>query len=102
MANELPNLGSIITSPVARKTIYGVYAVAVFIAGCFAAGYAVTQTGNPEWLTVANSVLLYAGVPVGALAAANAPSSAQVQIIEALPFPTENRAVIVDPVLDQE
>lgn len=82
MSNELPNLGSVITIPAARRVIYTTYVVAVFGAGACSAAFAISAGGNPEWLNVANAVLLYAGIPVGGLAIANSPSKAQVEIIE--------------------
>lgn len=82
MANEVPNLGSVITSPAARRVIYAVYVIGVFVAGACSAAFAITEGGNPDWLNVTNAVLLYAGIPVGGLAIANSPSKAQVEVIE--------------------
>jgi hypothetical protein len=70
-----PNLGAVIQSPTARRWIYGVYIIAVFIIGCVQVGFAAVDAGQPDWLTVALAVAAYAGVPVGALAAANTSTS---------------------------
>ena len=82
MANEVPNLGSVVTSPTIRKVIYGAYVVSLVIAGATSAGFAITQDGNPEALNVVNAVLLYLGIPVGGLAIANAPTTKQVEVIQ--------------------
>ncbi len=66
-----PNLGIIITSPTARKIIYGTYTILLLIAGAAQVAFAAIPSGQPVWLTAGLSVLAYCGVPVGALAVAN-------------------------------
>jgi hypothetical protein len=69
-----PNLDHVITSRLARRIIYTVYVLAVFVIGALQVAFAALDAGTPEWLTVAIAVAAYAGVPVGALAAVNTPS----------------------------
>ncbi|GAA3947744.1 hypothetical protein [Microbacterium soli] len=73
MSTPTPDqLGSIITSARARRTIYAVYVLGIIIIGAVQVGFAAAQVGQPDWLTVALAVAAYLGVPVGGLAAANA------------------------------
>lgn len=65
------HLGTIVTSPRARKTIYAVYVVAIILIGAIQIGFASLSAAQPDWLTVALAVTAYLGVPVGGLAAAN-------------------------------
>lgn len=78
-----PNLGSIITSAVARKIIYGTYAIGVVAIGAFQVAFASTPElgGQPVWLTIALAVAAYLGVPVSALALANTPPAGTVQSV---------------------
>ncbi len=71
MTNVTPNLGSVITSAVVRKTIYTAYVVSLVIVGALQVAYASTETAAPEWLTIALAVIGYLGIPVGGLALAN-------------------------------
>lgn len=73
MSNVTPNLGNIITNPLIRKTIYGVYVILIVIAGALQVAYASVESfgGQPDWLTAGLAVLAYLGVPVGGLALAN-------------------------------
>lgn len=66
------DLGLIIKSDKARRIIYGVYVVAVIIAGAVQVGYASVHLGQPDWLTAALAVLAYLGAPIGGLAIVNA------------------------------
>ena len=70
-----PNLGIVITSPKARKTIYGTYIVALVIAGGTQVAYSAIQLGQPAWLVASLAVLAYLGIPVGGLALVNSPSN---------------------------
>lgn len=67
------NLGTIITNPLARKLIYGIYVIAVIVIGAIQVAYSSVPAwgGAPEWLTAALAVAAYLGIPVGALALAN-------------------------------
>lgn len=65
------DLGVIVTSPRARKTIYGAYVLLLLAAGAAQVGFAAASAGQPVWLTAALAVLAYLGIPVGGLAAAN-------------------------------
>ena len=66
------NLGSVITSAVARKIIYGLYVVGGVFFGASSVGFAAFGTGIiPEWVTVGLAVLGYLSIPVGGLALAN-------------------------------
>ena len=70
-----PNLGIVITSPKARKIIYGAYIVTLIIAGAIQVAYAAIQLGQPVWLVASLAVLAYLGIPVGGLALVNSPST---------------------------
>lgn len=65
------DLGVIVTSPRARKAIYGAYVLLLLAAGATQVGFAAASVGQPVWLTSALAVLAYLGIPVGGLAAAN-------------------------------
>lgn len=67
------DLSKVITSALARKIIYSVYVIALVVAGALQVAYGALEVGQPEALTVALSVLVYLGIPVGALAAVNTP-----------------------------
>lgn len=69
-----PNIGNIITSPTARKTIYGTYIILLVIAGAIQVAYVAIALGQPTWLVAALAVLTYLGIPVGGLALANSPT----------------------------
>lgn len=70
-----PNLGIVITSPTARKTIYGTYIILLVVAGAVQVAYAAIQLGQPAWLIAALAVLAYLGIPVGGLALVNSPTT---------------------------
>lgn len=74
MTTQNPNLGTVVTDQRARKIIYGVYVIALVVVGAIQAGYGVLDGVQPDWLTVAVSVMGYLGIPVGGLAIANTPS----------------------------
>lgn len=71
--NTQPNLGNIITNDVARKVIYGVYALAVIAVTAVQQYLSALQNPFPDWVIGALAVLAYLGAPVSALALANAP-----------------------------
>lgn len=72
MSAPTPNdLGRVITSDRVRQIIYTAYVVAVVLLGAVQAAYAGSEAGAPVWLTIAQQVALYLGVPVGGLAAVN-------------------------------
>lgn len=68
---QQPNLGRVITNPIARKVVYGVYAVTAFAVGGIAAYFLGIGQPLPEIVVGAQAVVAYAGIPVGALAVAN-------------------------------
>ena len=68
---EQPNLGRVITNPTARKVVYGIYAVGAFVVGGVAAYYLGIGQPLPEVVVGAQAVAAYAGIGIGALAAAN-------------------------------
>lgn len=68
------DLGKVVTSARARRVIYTVYVVAVLLLGAVQVAYAASYAGQPEWVDIATAVMLYLGVPVGGLAAANTSS----------------------------
>lgn len=72
---NLPNLGTIITSGLVRKVIYGVYAGAAVVVGGFAAYFLGTGHNLPEVITGAQAVVAYLAIPVGGLALANTSSA---------------------------
>ena len=74
--NAGENLGAVITDPMVRRMIYGVYVVLLIVAGAAQAGFAALHQMTPGWLAVALAVLGYLGVPVGGLAVANTKSKA--------------------------
>lgn len=67
-----PNLSSIITNETARKAIYTVYLVLLFLAGAAQAGFSTAGVEEPVWLFTAIGVLTYAGAAIAGLALANA------------------------------
>lgn len=72
------NLGSVITNPVARRVIYGLYVVAGILFGAASVGYATVGDGvTPEWVSVGLAVLGYLSIPVGGLALSNVGSKAE-------------------------
>lgn len=72
MSAPTPNdLGRVITSDRVRQIIYTAYVIAVVLLGAVQAAYAGYEAGAPVWLTIAQQVALYLGVPVGGLAAVN-------------------------------
>jgi len=70
---ENANLGSVITDPIVRKVIYTVYVIAGILIGALQVAYSALGGGQPDWLTVALSVLAYLSIPIGGLALANTP-----------------------------
>ena len=69
-APSVNDLGNVIKSAKIRSTIYAIYVIGLVILGAISAAFA-TLGGSPDWINVANSVMLYLGVPVGTLAAVN-------------------------------
>jgi len=65
------DLGVIIGNSTARKTIYGLYVLALLTVGAIQVALAAVQIPQPSWLVAALAVLAYLGIPVGGLAAAN-------------------------------
>lgn len=73
-----PDLGSIVTNGLARKTIYSSYVIALVVAGACQVAFATPGLGEqPLWLSVSLNVLAYLGIPVGGLAIANTVTAAQ-------------------------
>lgn len=73
-----PDLGSIVTNGLARKTIYSAYVIALVVAGACQVAFATPGLGEqPLWLSVSLNVLAYLGIPVGGLAIANTVTAAQ-------------------------
>lgn len=68
------NLAAVITSPLVRRWIYGIYVIGVLIIGAFAAGFAATDTPQPDYLVIAIAVAGYLGAAIGLLASANTPA----------------------------
>jgi hypothetical protein len=69
MANQY-NLGEVITNPLVRKVIYGVYTI-IGVALVVTNSAFIGDASYPEWLTIANSVVPTLGVFVGGLAVVN-------------------------------
>ncbi|TIH33669.1 hypothetical protein [Subtercola vilae] len=61
----------IVTNATARKTIYGIYIIAVLAAYGIQVGFSSISVAQPSWLIATISVLAYLGAPVGVLAVAN-------------------------------
>ena len=77
MDNQVRSLDNIITNRVARRVIFVSYTLAALGLGAVQVGIAATEAAfTPEWVNVANAVMLYLGIPVGTLAASNVPSDA--------------------------
>lgn len=74
------NLGLIIKRDKTRQIIYGIYIIAVIIAGAIQVGYASIRLGQPDWLTAALAVLAYLGAPIGGLAIVNAGTRAPASV----------------------
>ena len=68
-----PNLGNVITSPTARKVVYGTYAIGAFVIGGVSAYFLGIGQSIPELVTGAQAVAAYVGIGVGGLALANTP-----------------------------
>ena len=67
-----PNdLGVIISNATARKLVYGLYVIAIVVAGAAQVAYSSLEIPSPDWLVASLAVLAYLGIPVGGLAAAN-------------------------------
>lgn len=67
-------LNTVITSPLARRIIYGTWVIAVLIVGALGVWYTNVGQGTiPEALGAAQEVLFWLGVPVGTLAVLNVP-----------------------------
>lgn len=72
MSTPTPNdLGTVVTSDKARRIIYSVYVIGILLLGAVQVAYAGSTAGVPEWVTIAQQVALFLGVPVGGLAAVN-------------------------------
>ena len=64
-------LGSVITSPAARRQVYALFVVLGFAAGAVTVGFGVLGA-IPQWVNVMNAVLAFAGASgIGGLAVAN-------------------------------
>lgn len=70
------NLGTVVTSNLARRIIYGTYVILLIGAGAAQVGFSSVQLAQPHWLTAALAVLVYLGIPVGGLAFVNATAKA--------------------------
>jgi len=70
---DTPNLGVIITNPVARKVIYSIYILVGFALGGIQAWYG---DHSPAWLPQYLAVYGYVGLGVSGLAIANTPAGA--------------------------
>lgn len=82
------DLGVLIPSRKVRLTIYGLYVLALIAAGAVGVWFQSTPYVAPEWFGGVNAVLQYLGIPVGALAAANAiPPKLTTPAIIAAPAP---------------
>lgn len=66
-----PNLGVVIENPMARKWIYGLYAILAIAVGATVAGFLAVTTTLPTWLEVMQAVVAYLAIPIGGLAAVN-------------------------------
>jgi hypothetical protein len=73
---DSPNLGAIVTNPVARKVIYGTYGIVSLATSALQVYDSATKIPDPSWLAGALAVIVFLGVPVGGLAIANAPKKA--------------------------
>lgn len=71
MTEQSPNLGTVISSPTARKIVYGAYAISAVVVGGIAAYFLGIQSPIPEPVIGAQAVIAYLGIPVGGLALAN-------------------------------
>lgn len=58
-----------------RQTIYGLYALIIFVIGGIQVWYATSGDVSPDWIESALAVGAYAGIGLGVTAAANAPSN---------------------------
>lgn len=66
------SLGTVVTNPVVRKAIYGIYIVTGVILGAVQVAFAAIEgAGQPDWLTVVLAVYAFLSVPVGSLALVN-------------------------------
>lgn len=77
MPNTHP-IARVITNTRARQIIYGVFVLALVVVGAIQVGYGALEAPVPAAVTVALEVLTYLGIPVGALALANAPTVGEV------------------------
>lgn len=66
-----PSIGVIVTSAVARKVVYAIYAVGAVVVGGAAAYFLGTGHQIPEVVVGAQAVVAYLAIPVGGLAVAN-------------------------------
>ena len=57
--------------PKVRKYAYIIFAVLALIIGAFQVGYNSLQLPNPDWLTVALSVIPFVGAQLGLVALSN-------------------------------
>lgn len=65
------DLGAIITSATVRKTIYGAYVILLVAVGAVQAALLSIGASQPDWLTAAQAALVFLGIPIAGLAAAN-------------------------------
>ncbi|UAJ78300.1 hypothetical protein IT072_02310 [Leifsonia sp. ZF2019] len=75
MSDTNTNLGNVISSNLARKIIYGAYAVAGVVVGGAGAYFLATGHTVPEVIIGAQGVITYLAIPVGGLALANTSSA---------------------------
>lgn len=75
------DLGSIIKNDTARRAIYATWFVAGIIIGAVQVAFA---DPDPEWLTTTFNVWSYLGIPIAALATANASTPKVIEIQDGL------------------
>lgn len=93
---SITDIGVLVPSRKVRLTIYGLYVLALIAAGAAGVWFQSTPYVAPEWFGGVNAVLQYLGIPVGALAAANAiPPKLATPALVAQPTPAP--APVVDP-----
>lgn len=73
IADAAPDLGVVIASAAARRSIYGSYVIATIGATATQVAYSALNIATPGWLVAAIAVLAYLSIPIVGLARANAP-----------------------------
>jgi len=79
------DLGIIVTNPVIRRAVYGTYVILLVLAGAVQAALVSINVEQPPWLTAVLAALVYLGIPVAGLAAANSTISPKVAAIRPAP-----------------